>query len=482
MNLQQILLTSISSMFLTISAYHFFTSLFVLPRQRIYFYFSISVFGGFIFSLFALLLTYQHSQSDLLLFQRIRVLGLMISASVGLICICKIYFVNQRISNIFLGISIFIALTIPTPFFLSYPVKKISVDFYGLEFSYHYATNHLWHSIYAILLMTFFIYTTIRLILLQKPSVHKIYGLMAFLPVILGGINDFSVAYGFIKNIMLSEYLLVFYAISFFILFLKQKQEDYERLQKLNEELEEKVQKRTEELLHINEQLQYKIEKRIQAEEETKRSKEFLENIIDSSQDGIIICDPNGLIKKVNSSFLDIIGISFEELKGKYIIDFHIKKEGIYKSTTGEIISIDEEFLSKEKRSIDRLLWSGKLNSMQTYIMREGRVIVPVEINIVFLFDEERRATASVGVMRDLTERKRAEKKALETQKMAAVGNLAGGIAHDFNNLLCIVSGNISLAEDHTADIPEALELLKETEMILNRAGDLIRKLTDQVL
>ena len=482
MNLQQILLISIASMLLTISAYHFFTSLFVHPRQRIYFYFSISVFGGFLFSIFALLLTYHHSQSSFLLFQRIRMLGLMMSASIGLICIYKIYFKNQRVSKFFLSISIFIALTVPTPIFLSYPVKKFSIDFYGTVFTYHYATNHFWHSFYAVLLMSVFIYSAIRIILLQKPPVNKIYGLMALIPVIIGGINDFSVAYGFIKNIMVSEFLLVFYPISFFVLFLKQKQEDYERLQRLNEELEEKVQKRTEELLHINEQLQYKIENRIHAEEELKRSKEFLENIIDSSQDGIIISDPNGLIKKVNSSFLEIIKIPFEEVKGKYIIDFHIKKVGVYKSTTGELISIDEEFLSKEKKSFERLLWSGKFNNMQTYIMQKENVIVPVEINIVFLFDEEKRAIAAVGVMRDLTERKKAEKKALETQKMAAVGNLAGGIAHDFNNLLCIVSGNISLAGDHAADNPEALELLNETDNILNKAGDLIQKLTDQAL
>ena len=51
-------------------------------------------------------------------------------------------------------------------------------------------------------------------------------------------------------------------------------------------------------------------------------------------------------------------------------------------------------------------------------------------------------------VFMDITDRKSAEDRLRETQKLESIGLLAGGIAHDFNNLLVGVIGNASLAQD----------------------------------
>lgn len=53
-----------------------------------------------------------------------------------------------------------------------------------------------------------------------------------------------------------------------------------------------------------------------------------------------------------------------------------------------------------------------------------------------------------VGIVSDITVRKRVEERLRHSQKMETVGQLTGGVAHDFNNLLAVVLGNLSLLDE----------------------------------
>ncbi|MDP3495587.1 MAG: PAS domain S-box protein [Hyphomonadaceae bacterium] len=59
-----------------------------------------------------------------------------------------------------------------------------------------------------------------------------------------------------------------------------------------------------------------------------------------------------------------------------------------------------------------------------------------------------------VGIIYDLTEKKRTEETILHHQKLDAIGLLSGGIAHDFNNILNVIGGNLEMIA--AGDLPPA--------------------------
>jgi PAS domain S-box-containing protein len=88
------------------------------------------------------------------------------------------------------------------------------------------------------------------------------------------------------------------------------------------------------------------------------------------------------------------------------------------------------------------------------------------------------------ATVRDITERKRAEKERdtlaeqlRMSQKMEAIGRLAGGIAHDFNNLLHVILTYVGLALKTVHESDPLWEDLMEVKKAGKRATTLIKQL-----
>jgi PAS domain S-box-containing protein len=92
--------------------------------------------------------------------------------------------------------------------------------------------------------------------------------------------------------------------------------------------------------------------------------------------------------------------------------------------------------------------------------------------------EDDGKVSAFVGVAQDITDRKEAEAKFLQAQKLETVGHLTAGVAHDFNNLLMAIQFGIEFARD---SVRLGMDPQEQFDMVLDatqRGADLVRRLS----
>ncbi|MBA4349406.1 MAG: hybrid sensor histidine kinase/response regulator, partial [Thermodesulfovibrio sp.] len=99
----------------------------------------------------------------------------------------------------------------------------------------------------------------------------------------------------------------------------------------------------------------------------------------------------------------------------------------------------------------------------------------PIELSVSSV--KLKRQWHSVGIMRDISERKNLEQQFLHTQKMQAIGQLAGGIAHDFNNTLQAIMSIGGLLQIKIKEGDPLREYINDLLAVADRAANLTKSL-----
>jgi PAS domain S-box-containing protein len=196
-------------------------------------------------------------------------------------------------------------------------------------------------------------------------------------------------------------------------------------------------------------------------EQALRESEERFRKVIETSGEGIAMRGANGYLTFANERFAEMLGYRAHDLVGKHV---------------DEIIA--PEYKKMLRDSLERRKVSGRAETMDMQFLRKDGTRVDAILAASPMFDEHGAFTGSLGMITDITERKRLEAQLRQSQKIEAVGRLAGGVAHDFNNLLTAIRGHVELL---LSEVPEESPVRTDIEEV-RKAADRAASLTQQLL
>jgi PAS domain S-box-containing protein len=171
------------------------------------------------------------------------------------------------------------------------------------------------------------------------------------------------------------------------------------------------------------------ITKRKRAEEKLRESEEKYRNIVETANEGIIIIDDEARITYANKKMTDMFGYTLEEGTGRPVWDF-----------------ADEEGKNILKQNLEKRRQGINESYELKLICKDGSPLWAL-INAKSLFDTDGKFMGMMGMLTDITERKKAEE-ALEKMDKARIKE----IHHRIKNNLQIISSLLDLQAEKFED------------------------------
>jgi PAS domain S-box-containing protein len=191
----------------------------------------------------------------------------------------------------------------------------------------------------------------------------------------------------------------------------------------------------------------------------TEQTESRLAAIVESSEDAIIGKTLDGTITSWNASATRLLGYQPNEILGKSVL-----------------VIVPQELHDAEFEIFNKLRAGERIKHKETQRLTKAGERVDIVITISPIRDASGHVVGASSIMRDITERKRADEKLRITEKLAATGRLAATIAHEINNPLEAVTNLIYLAKQDASLPSNIQQYLNSADSELQRVAHIARQ------
>jgi PAS domain S-box-containing protein len=186
------------------------------------------------------------------------------------------------------------------------------------------------------------------------------------------------------------------------------------------------------------------------------------QELFDAAPDGYLVTDAVGVIQEANRAACGLIGISAQAILGKPLA-LYVKDEDH---------RLFRDFLEQLK--------SERLEPREIELRLKPRTREPFVslLRVKAVHHLGGQVTGLRWLIRDVTESKRAQERALQSERLAAIGQMVAGLAHESGNALQRSQACAEMLVLQLQDQPKALELLatiQEAQNDLQRLYEEVR-------
>lgn len=189
------------------------------------------------------------------------------------------------------------------------------------------------------------------------------------------------------------------------------------------------------------------------AEEALRREKEFAENLIETAPAMVGVLDAHGRVVRCNPYCEQVTGYRLRELEGRDAIALLIPAE--------------------ERPNVRRLfaeIVAGKDNvSTATEIVPRDGGRREIEWNSRLLRNSAGEVVGVLALGRDVTELKQAQLRALQAERLAAIGQMVTGLAHESGNALQRSQACLEMLALEVGNQPAAVDLVHRIQSAQGR-------------
>ncbi len=189
--------------------------------------------------------------------------------------------------------------------------------------------------------------------------------------------------------------------------------------------------------------------------------REFSEGLLAKAHAVVLVLDLQAHIVRFNAYLADLCGFPLEEVQGYDWFERLVPLEDRSRAREafaqaireGETAGVVHGILTREGPR-RRISWSNKV-----------------------LKDAAGASFAVLVMGHDITELEQAQQRALQTQRLATIGQMAAALAHEGRNALQRIQANAETLEFELESDPSAIELIAR----IQRAGEDLRRLFDEI-